>query len=863
MPSPPLLTEYDYPVLMIARRLSLLAESNQRLKGRWTMKCLSTTVLEELKIKLPRSPKDGPVGRLIAAGAIVQYPAKERIVGDEHGNGTRNVYRTPSVERVTLGTLMTLARENIDPNLKGQRGRRGHSAEARHVMRISAAQYTKIRTMARHVSQFVAPGAELEEEAYEAVGGAYLMWDPAEGLDGDWRPFFELIDRARPPAGRRADDRSAARTLLDLAATHAVLLRAARSEAYVIPTTWAEVQGRWTRAAEHPGISAVLAVNYWLGTIADVLGPEVDPEALDLEQVERVVAYVEDCLLTDRSLSTGHKQSIRRSMRRIMDAGLVPVCDLNSWDYRQRHRAAAWSSTITKAIAATVASGKRGKGLDVAPDGYAAWKEFPFPVLADPKQPYSLARALDFHSAKGHERERLGMRGLGDFPREAARGASSLTRQYWGEATVRMRLGQLAIYVGWIQRHHPQIDLQAASLADLLTEDLLDGYATAVDAEDWSTLDSGMRVLITIGLIASPCLEAEALRAGNVDLADQFFRVSCLATGRGRWDKEAQRYNGRNLYKIMGEGSGDDDETSDDSIENARAQAEAIEAAYTRVLDVATAHEGMERVYRAARAYVLEILGVESMTELGERWGALDVRPKELEYLRALATWNLSLAAPMRTKTQVQLTTNMIVERRGRIDVKVPAKIFKMTDNGDYSVMLWSADGSGFDASLMRLYLMPGGIRERLLNPDGVQRRSAPWLWVNSFARGNTQRPQVLEATLNSGCKTVIMLAARSLGLSSDDVAALEGVAQVHSFRHAIAGRLVQLARIEDARVLLHHAKYDMILKVYAARNPDVTIGDLRTSDPRSEADVSAILDGLSEEQRAELLRLLQGDAVA
>lgn len=825
MPFAPQLMEYDDAVLRIARRLSLEAEFDQRLRGRFTMQELRDAVEQELGIVLPRSPRDGPVGRLTERGEIVQYPAKERAPGSSHGNGTQNVYRAHSVDRVRLREVMELATKSVDPAHRGRRGRKRHTVEARHLEKISPAQYAKIRTMARHVAFYVAETAEDEQEAYELVHGAYLMWDPADGLDGDWRPFYDLVRASRPPANRVADDLGAAKALLDLAASHGLLLRKAASARYVIPTTWIACQEQWTAAATHPGIAAVLGVNFLLGAIAEVLGPDVSPDRLTQNQAECVVEHVQDRLLADGSLNSGHKTSVRRSIRRLMETGLFPRCDVNAWDYRQRHRMAAWSSTVTDAIAGSVASEHRGTGLDRNPSGYSAWNAFPFPVLADRTHPYSLARAVDFHCAKGRERDRLGLRGLGSFPLESARGDSNLTSEYWSEATVRIRLGTLAMYVGWIQRYK-KIDLATASLADLFTLEHLTAYVDDADAGKWSTPDQARRALVTIGLIASPCLQDEALKAGQPDIAEQFFAVSCLATGKGRLTADGTaRWDGRPLYKQLGERDG----VELSSVNTQKAQAEAVEAAFREALGVEWAYDGMVMVYEAAQAAVLESIGVPSTTDLLNELSNLSLRPKQLEHLRALSLFNLSLAAPLRTATQRALTIDMVIDHHGRRwDLAVPAQHLKQDKNGDYNVNLWKDEAStGFDADLMRTYTMGGGVHHQLLNPNGGNQRS-DFLWVNSCARPNTKRTKVLAGTLNNDIKTVIKLAASRLGLNAQQVRILLDAVSLHSFRHAVAGRLVADGRIEDARILLHHKGYKTLLEVYAANNRNVSIGGLR-----------------------------------
>ena len=317
------LTQYDMPTLWLARRISLEAESDVRLKGWWPLETIRDAALETLGVKLPRSPIDGPLGRLISADEIIKAPHKVRVPGSRHGNGTRNVFRAAGLDRVHLGMLMEEAASAVDPSkAKGNPGRKGLRLVDRMPDTLSVAQFTKIQVMARHVAYHLAPTAGCDEDAYGAVTSAYLMWDPDAGIEGDWRPFYELVNASRPSPKSMAEYITSARLLLDCCSVRGLLLRAARSRMYLVPASWTATQKAWLDAATHEGIAAVLAVTYWLGALAEVFGAEADPAALSPLQVERLVEHVQASMQADRSLTTGHKHSIRRSMRRIMAAGL-------------------------------------------------------------------------------------------------------------------------------------------------------------------------------------------------------------------------------------------------------------------------------------------------------------------------------------------------------------------------------------------------------------------------------------------------------------------------------------------------------------------------------------------------------------
>lgn len=913
MPSQPQLTQYDGAVLIIARRISRIAESDSRLKGRFTLEMLRAAVKDELDVQLPRSASDGPVGRLIQSGEITVYPAKERIPGSEHGNGTRNVYRAPSVDQMHLGRLIDFARAQIRPDdeVPTRRGRTGLTLEARtRILLINEKQFGRIRTMARHVAFHLMPRAESEDDAYTAVHGVHLMWDPADGLEGDWRPMYDLIRASRPKPNVVPEYKGAARLLLDLAANHGYLIRERITERYVVPTTWIDVQGRWCAAAEHPGIAAVLGTNCFLGAISEVLGPEVDPEALTLEQTKRVVEHVQDALLADRSLTTGHKTSIRRSIRRLMDAGLVPLTDVNGYDYRQRHRMAAWSSTVTGAIARAVASGRRGPGLDWIPEkdgkgrpwkrrladapGYAVWKDFPFPVLADPDHPYSLARCVDFHTATDHseseERTRRGFRGLGTFPRVAPRETSSVSDVAWNEATTAIRLSSFALYIGWVLRH-TEINLETASMADLIRPDLLRDFKTAAATGAWSTPNQAQRALVAIGLVASPCLEDEAVRRGEEKLADQFFAASCLATGLGERSKDGS-WSGITLHDGLrpaaaapgarSEEDEDEDELGDEDVDSPdyaervqrqRAKAERVESTYQRVLGVDWAYDGMVLLYNAAQGSVLRELGVASIAELRARWMELVILRDTLIALRALSCWNILLAAPMRTRTARHVTRRMLKEHRNTLNLSVPAKYMKVPANGPYRVQIRGGEGDGFDYETHRVYTDLAWPALLTSSRTGGETRNARYLWVNDWSRARTSRDQVLAATLNGMVRKVVELASDELGLTAEQRQDLLDIAQVHNFRHAVAGKLVNEELAERAAKLLHQNGTTTLRKVYAAGGLTPSTGDIRagltslmgpgTSVEVPASDLVTRIEQATPEERAAVSRLLGMDEAA
>lgn len=885
------LTEADADVHAIARRLSREAERDPKLKGRVTMTTLRKAVEQELDIKLPRSQNDGPVGRLIESGDIVVYPAKERMPGARHGNGTHSVFRASSVDGLHLGKLVEFARSRIRPDheVPTRRGRTGLTLEVRSGRVINGKQFERIRTMARHVGYHVNPTAESEEEALEAVRGAALMWDPTDGLEGDWRSMYQLIDLSRPKPSQVAEYKSAARTLLDLAAVHGFLLRESIAQSYIVPTSWAPVQERWCTAARHPGVAAVLAVNIVLGAISEVCGADVDPDALTSDQMQRVVGHVQDLLLADRSLTVGSKTSVRRTLRRLMDTKILPEADVSSWDYRQRNRMAAWSATISRKIASSAGADRRGLGLDGGGSsssgfrdlpGYAAWREFPYPVLADPDHPYSLARVVDFYTAGGMERSRRGFRALGTFPREQPRSSrTGKDAAVWNEVTTGTALGALASFVGWVKRHRLEIDLQRASMLDLLQPEVLKAFTAAVSAGEWSTPGSGQRALVYLGLAASPCLEAEALkREGALADADTFFAAAALVTGRGTYLGDS--WDGGDLHGALGQignTSPHDDEEDDEldpksngfrqRVEAQRARADALEATYRDVLGVDYAYDGMVLLYDRAKAELLQQVGAKSVADLMERWA--EIRPSRtfLTTARAMSLWNVLLAAPMRTRTARNVRLRMLKNVGRTLRLAVPRRYLKISANGDYMVDLWNEEAPGFDIEMYNLYLqfVRPALLTSLRRTESTENGEGKYLWVNDWSRGRTARDQVLSATLNKMLRDVVRLG--TPGLGREKRGRLLEVAQVHHFRHAVACKLVRLELAERAAMLLHHKGTGTLREVYAARSVAESTGSIRTAAAASvrsglgeragDIDLRALLDAASPEQMEQIQRIL------
>lgn len=222
-------------------RIEAGARDLSRANGRFTIQALSK------HLGLSKAAVAPHVHALVADGKAVFYGP-----GNAGGYGLLGL-----IERnVNLADLTELARASVKEDATAPRGRRS-SLDHRRVSQLTKDQLEKIETVAALIAESV-PGAGNDPRR---VTAEHFRWDPrASGGSGDW----EIASRARGGVREWSDRRAAARgkgngslgahlgsvrLLLNLAATHGLLSRAAQHtpEFETHAPEWVSLVMKWRR----------------------------------------------------------------------------------------------------------------------------------------------------------------------------------------------------------------------------------------------------------------------------------------------------------------------------------------------------------------------------------------------------------------------------------------------------------------------------------------------------------------------------------------------------------------------------------------------------------------------------------------
>lgn len=854
----------DEVTLRAARRLSRNAESRSDRRGWYTLREWESTMSEALGQEIELRDDRGVAGRMIASGQVSKRPVKD---------SRSNLYRARGLDRPSLGTLMRVASQNRTSG-NGQRGRRTTVDGSRDVERITEGQWTRMKTMANTLARYLHPEAARKKltgfDLWDTVrDGSLWAWNDGAGGVSGWTRIRELIVKAAP-AGRASTDRGAAELLLDLNATLEIIPRTVRhgGRPFVIPTGWAAVQERWLDVCRAAGIKGHhLGLQEILRAAADVMGPEGRLEAIleDRDEggegrcayptAERVLDRLRNVLMVSESINATQRAWIRATLRALMAAQEIPQIPIDRYDLRLIDRKRAWGSRLDRLIADAHANQWERR--------HEAWREFPFPRLADTQamedgaeeddaedgkedNPYALRAAVEFFTATGQARSKIPFNSPPNvFPRPFSP-RNPGDGDLWNEYTTKGNLTILSYFFGVLARFG-SVDLQEIDLRKAFTVEHAQLVVDACVKHQFITKRMARDILIYIGLISSPYLERVALAHGESDLANRFFDLAAETTGHGkvkRLEDGQIVFEGMTLRDQLSVGRGD----KKARIAEMRQSSKQVQRVWEKNLGVAFAFEGMELVYQAAKSVVLTRLGAESVSELEERWKEVSPNRSSLCDLRALSFWNDLMAAPMRPRALVEQTMAHRVSRRGTLRLDTPAELHKVPENGPYCVTLWDGPGSGYDIVMWRLY--EGRVRDALLAGQTCDR-----VYVNDMRAPNAKYAGILTRTVNYMIRRVIDLAGPTLEYK--DGSAFAGAGSAKAFRHAIGSFLVAHNKAEEARVLLHHKGLDMLMEVYADRSERVSTGQERAS-LRSDAETEMIVRSVRE--RPDLIELIKAE---
>lgn len=809
--APPNSARIDDEVLIIVRRLCRAAETDPVMLGRCTLAAIEQEMVCSAGIDLKSGTDAGPLKRLIERGDLACFAVREGC-GNAFQGGHQYTYRASNLDEVTLYALLRFAETCVDrDNEPRRRGRRpAADPDGRRVYALSTAQFRKIKAMAHRVAlhRFRGCGVDSPEirdarlvRALKAVGIDLFQWDPTAGPGnlGDWGPFLEAVREASTDS-LLAQNVGSARTLLDLAATHGILLTTERhgGERLFIPASWSEALPGWIAAAGSPRWVGTGPFSHIMSIVAEVLQHEfadVDPMVLSQEQTKRVLEVAVPRWHTDGTVSKATRTARNRALRDLMRAGILAEAPLAAPVRSPRKN--AFSTPQYEALAAAFGSEVRSKK-----DESALWQAIGTGPLFDPKHPYSIPRIVDHFTITGRERRRRGMRAINSFPREACRRGSGLSGRPWKSATLGMHMEILGVYLGFCVAYH-DIDLGVADVRDVFTIELVESFMDVVEEDDWTTHGTLLKFLANLTMYCSPFLEAAALEQGDIELADRWQRLSDLTGGRGAYDPNTATHDGSSYLRELSE-------DGPAPHERARREAIKIQRAYHEALKCEYAYVGMVRVLEGAVTAVCRNLRVESLAEVASQIrGGRVLAITDLVDLRALVQWNDALSAPMRRRAIRYQTLSMRREVNGILEVTIPKHLMKV-QHSDYEIRLGHRAAPGFMFDLWDLYTMGGGVRHQLLGGH-----------MSDLVLPGPTGGLLCAEIISNMPKRVLRLAAAYMRFDAEALIRQPRVAGIHAFRHAAGSYFVGRNEAETARLLLHHTGYDTLLKTYAAPGRD------------------------------------------
>lgn len=464
--------------------------------------------------------------RLLADGAVVYLGA------------TRLGYAAAGVVRphATLIDLARLAEERFDPAHKPQPGRRG-SAEDRRVERIGTSQRKDIRGAVSLIAERAGGGSAA------AVGGGWFDWEETggDGGAGEWclvkrvkewsdekhRAKFAAREKKWSPDKNTARPKlaSATRLLLDLAATAGLIEPSLRHSATfaVHAAEWQPHVVAWTEelmTRSRRTCPRKIAQGCRTLALYATRRSELDPAQVEWTAVRDAIEHDHKKEAIRYDLFT-HARWAYNALRRY---GLI---DATEWPTHQSRRESLVSCAVVRASAKTgdfsgwrTASGALAGPLTTGTYGLRDWAR------------WSRARSdRELKAADLPPRE---------WPRPTAEEERRILKARKADkelfrlspSVLRNRLHNVALVAGWAERDR-KIDWTQHGLERLVDPDLVVAFATdrahralSIDEDGDFTSSLGSQVCFTLATIASPYLEARALRKGDCTLADQLRQYS-------------------------------------------------------------------------------------------------------------------------------------------------------------------------------------------------------------------------------------------------------------------------------------------------------------------------------------------------
>lgn len=736
-----------------------------------------------------------PFHPLVENGEVVVFEA-----------GNQTEYTAPIA--TSLADLLRRAADCVDPSLRNQPGSTAMDA-ARSIEKINSKLFTRINTVCNHVARYKAESEDTDlTQALERVGSEYFTWDPSAGRggQGDWRKFLELVSAAVPNKRGRAQAVGSARRLLDLAATHKWIARSPRhSPGYeIIPASWAGTFSAWrgaiagTLSRPRSGLFSLLQALHDL---------DLAPDTATQRDWASVIAYLE-ARFTETGWSPSRRTRVRSTYRALRKVGVLKGPDWNGNRPDSVPTYTLLPNSFVKAVAERYGREGNRDGVREALAGQASpWaggEAFESGLLAGP---YGLRQWLLYHTALPLELSELNLPARGLFPRECIRRVSGKAGKGWSKGMIRHELAVLLYYAGWLKTER-RADWTRDDLRILFDRENLDAFHSAVLSGAACSKNRYARTIDTLSQMASPYLEAVALRMGDESLADQLAQVSARMSSPNGVDGEPSL---RMQLRA---------ELDTDGIRIARRKARAIEEAWTKSRTLAdTAFQQLERAGEHLICCLEDTSGPLADQIEAIRRGELQPSRRWAREVRDALYWHDQLNVPLRVRSShlMDLGDRLHTEDFTHIRLSLPGWKTKSSGaNDDFNPNYATPTSAAYPRDLYRLYVMPGGARE-ILCTDGSARLHDLDAFYVPARRGGTVRNKRLGATGFRGIVSrVVRRAERAIGVAEEELRNA-GVLGTHFFRHAFGTSMVMAGHLQVAALYLHHKDTKMLLAIYSA----------------------------------------------
>lgn len=699
-------------------------------------------------------------------------------------------------------------------------GRRATVHGSRQVWDISPKTLERIKAalyqVARHFDPEVGSSpARLREALRRHVGPELFVWDSRAGVGGagDWGPFLEIVEEATKASKESV---GAARSLLDLAATHCLIPRTVRHDPQRTSgsAAWTELQARWTELIRgrtdriHEGVGGLLDGCHRVGA---------DPNRhMEAENWSRVIAHLEEHFHIEK-IDARMRSAVRGAYTALLQTGVIDGPGWNATRRRRRQGVILVSQSHIKQIAEAYGQERRQPGVTAAIEALETKRRVeelhPWPGCESyhglVEGPFGLRAALLSFTAPQYALNDLDLPAPSSYPRDDSqiRTLTGNSKKRWRTATCETNLRLIFFYAGWL-RQQERVDFSQpdADLRVLLDEQNVRAFHRAVCAGKVATENQLRRTLVLLARLASPFAEGVAVRLRAIELADRFKRVSGMTNSSQTVDGFVS------LNRQVSENLGD-------PLDRTREIARDVEDLWTdggRVADFA--YDQMEKVKKTL-IQLIQKKGRGTLQEMvtSTQQGSFKMSKDLALLIRSTLMWADQLQIPLRPATMVLMDFEDRIHNDAfeRLNACIPGWKFKDGKQKPFRPNYRRDPRSPYPTRLYRLYVMPGGARDILRMDRRGKMHPTEAFYVPSHPGQSRLSPNAPQRIVRTALKRALEVKPNYLGgLQYED---LKPVTTSHKFRHAFATRLVAAGLVEEATHCLRHWSTEMVRRVYSA----------------------------------------------